>query len=138
MRGERVEPIPKQEFTRYLRKADEACRSMKDDLQARRYNSAGLQAVQTAVSSADSLTVFYLGLRSTAQSHLEVLSLLRRIPVQEEDQLRRQIASVLDVKSQVQYEPGTISERTARRVSTLADRILSAAIRLTGNSLPNE
>jgi hypothetical protein len=132
MTEERVQPLPRAEFQGYLRRADEACRSMRADLEARRFNSAGTQAIQVVISSADALTVYHLGLRSTAQSHLATLDLLRRIPKEGMDSLRRQVAAVLDVKNAVQYEPGRISEALARRITTQAARVLDTAIRWTG------
>lgn len=133
MSEQRVERLPKEAYQTYLSKADEALRSMRADLAAERFNSVGVQAIQTVISASDAVTVFHLGVRSTGRDHREVLDLLRRVAAEDLDLFRRHVSIVLDVKNMVQYEPGALEPKVARRIALQAERVLEWAIQHTGS-----
>ena len=132
MKLQRVERLPKDRFLVPLRKADEATRTMRECLATRRFNSAGTEAIQAVISSCDALTIFHLGLRSTGQSHLDVLQLLGGIPLEGSGPLRRQAESVLELKSHVQYEVRAVEEAVARKMVLQAERVYDWTVKHTG------
>ena len=103
---------------------------MKDEIRAKRYNSATILAVHAVISACDALTSFYLQQRCASDRHLDVLSLISRLPFDkgELDAKSKQIARVIDVKNVAEYEERLISAREAENAARDAERTLKWAI----------
>jgi hypothetical protein len=99
---------------------------MKDEIKAKRYNSATILAVHAVISSCDALTSFYLQQRCASDRHLDVLSLINRLPFDKGElgAKSKQIARVIDVKNVAEYEERLISAREAENAARDAERTL--------------
>lgn len=95
-----------------------------DDAAGRQdWNALGLNAVHTVISAADALTVFFLGERSSGDSHQDVVELLRRLPFGDESRAKaRQASEVIQVKNAVEYEDVDFEENEAMRCDARARR----------------
>jgi uncharacterized Zn finger protein (UPF0148 family) len=82
------------------------------------------------ISACDALTSFYLQQRSASDRHLDVLSLIVRLPFDksELDAKSKQIARVIDVKNAAEYWERSISAREAEDAVRDAERTLRWAI----------
>ncbi len=86
------------------------------------WNAACLNAIHCTISSADAVTVFYLGLRSTGQGHEEAAKLLAKTGLESANEKIRQFSDVLRLKTMVEYETEEPTEKEARRIITQANR----------------
>ncbi|MDE1820235.1 MAG: HEPN domain-containing protein [Euryarchaeota archaeon] len=123
MKETSVAPLPREKFVVFFRRAEEASRTMKSCVEARMFNSAAIEAVQTVISALDAFTCWSLGVKSTSQNHLDVLRLLRGLAEPGLDAIRRQAEYVLERKTAVQYGPALVEERTAREMVLRAERV---------------
>ena len=71
--------VSRQLYKNYLQKADELYTSMLSSYDNGLWNSTVINAIHCAISSADALTVFYLGFRHAGEKHNDVLLLLRNV-----------------------------------------------------------
>lgn len=106
----------------YLKKAAEFERAMGDASVRRDWNAVGLNAVHAVISAADALTTFYLGERSTGDSHADVVDLLRRLPLPDARGKAQQAFAVIHEKNVVEYEDVDFGEAAAARVEVQARR----------------
>ena len=129
-RGIRVRSASRSSSRGFLVKARECYQGMKDEIEAKRYNSSTILAVHAVISACDALTSFYLQQRSASDRHLDVLSLIGRLPFDKSklDAKSKQIARVIDVKNAAEYEERSISAREAEDAARDAERTLNWAI----------
>ncbi len=60
----KVGKASKEDYEKFLKKADEFCEMMRQSLNKEKWNAAGLNAVHTGISANDAVLTFYFGLRS--------------------------------------------------------------------------
>lgn len=119
----KIRKVNKARHQIYLKKAAEFLRAMDDAANRGDWNAVGLNAVHTVISSADALTTFFLGERSSGESHTEVVDLLRRLPFETEAKDRaKQAFEVINEKNLVEYEDADFDEARARRCEARARR----------------
>lgn len=106
----------------YLKKAAEFERGMEDASARKDWNAVGLNAVHTVISSADALTTFYLGERSTGDSHVDVVDLLRQLPLEDSKEKAHQAFQVLNEKNLIEYEDTDFDAASATRIEKQARR----------------
>jgi hypothetical protein len=111
-KGIKTRPVNKDFYRNYLKKAGEFYRSMEQAYQIEDWNSCIVNAIHCAISSADAMTVFYLGFRHAGEKHHDVLLLLQEIGIdpKEIQSKNRQLSSLLSIKNRAEYE-----ERLASR-----------------------
>jgi hypothetical protein len=99
---------------------------MQNAVKAARWNSAAILAVHTVVSACDALTSFYLRIRCTSERHLDILTLINRLPLSKPDidAKSKQIGRVIDIKNKAEYEERLITENEARSAAKDAERVL--------------
>ncbi len=132
MTDPRTGRVPKDQYSEYLRKADDAIRGMRLCSREGLTTSAGVAAIQAAISSADAVTTFHLGQRSTSGHHQDVLQLLGGLKLDGMGRFRIQLNEILKVKNLLQYEPATLDAPTLTRISLLAERVYEWAVQNTG------
>lgn len=106
----------------YLKKAAEFERAMQDAVDRKDWNAAGLNAVHAVISAADAMTTFYLGERSAGDSHLDVVDLLRQLPLPDAGEKAQQAFHVIHEKNVVEYEDIDFDAKTAERIEKQAAR----------------
>lgn len=120
--------VSRERHATYLKKAREFLRAAESALNKGDWDAVGLNAVHAAISAADSLLVYYGGVRSTGDSHHDVAGLLRRHI--KDDQLGSKIqtlSKVLGYKNLAAYEDREVTEAEGKDAEKLARRFLDWA-----------
>ncbi|HLD76130.1 MAG TPA: hypothetical protein VI874_03865 [Candidatus Norongarragalinales archaeon] len=122
---ERTRPVKKDRFSTYLRKAEEFFIEMKHAESEARWNAASLNGIHCVISSADALSVAFLGLRSAGQRHENAEQLIRKTGVPGCDEKAKQFLQVTNWKTLVEYSDEEPSEKDARRMVLQSERFFS-------------
>ncbi len=111
----RARAVSRELHKNYLRKAEEFYRSMEQAYSAGDWNACVVNAIHCAISSADAMTVFYLGYRHAGEKHLDVLQLLQEIDIDSKEiqSKNRQLSSLLSIKNRAEYEERLLSKSDA-------------------------
>lgn len=117
--------VDKHKYSNYLIKADEFFESMNDSFAKRKFNATVLNAVHCAMSSADSLTVFYKGVRHAGERHEDVIALLNTLGLPEMQNKNKQLLSLLRIKNSAEYEEKLMTEANALDSIKNAERFSS-------------
>jgi hypothetical protein len=125
MPGPRVETVPKARFQVYQKRAINYLRAAESAFADGNLDSAALNAVHSAISASDAVTVFVLGLRSAAQAHLAVVELLARAGAP--DRMLDQVRGIVSKKTRVEHEAREVSPAEVGGLMIKARRVLSAA-----------
>ncbi|MBI5036520.1 HEPN domain-containing protein [Candidatus Micrarchaeota archaeon] len=120
--------VEKHRFAAYIKKADEFFQSLKEAVQAGRWEAAGLAAIHCVISSSDALTTYHLQQRSASERHQDAAQLLKRLPLPGglQDKIK-QFIDVLEMKNQVEYDAVPTSEKDALQMAKQAERFYSWA-----------
>ena len=118
----------------YLKKAAEFLASMRQALEAGRWNAVGLNAVHAAISACDAVLVYHTEERSASQDHeaaAYLLASLTKIPdvKQKAEALRR----IVEHKNLIAYEDRSFSAHEAAEIAKLTERFLRWAQEIVGS-----
>ena len=127
-RGKTAE-VRRAEAHLYLDKAVQFAKAAQSELERKRYDSALLNAIHSAISSTDSVTTALLGRRSTDPDHYQAVDLLEEAAgsAPEIKAKSRQVRSLLGRKNLVEYESRPATARDAVDGVERAIRILEWA-----------
>lgn len=109
-------------YRNYLRKADECFNSMNASFTNGDWNMAVIASVHCAISSADALTVKFLGIRHKGMRHEGVVKLLNELKLDDISKKNRQLLNLLSIKSAAEYEPRLMSQTEASEAVRDAER----------------
>lgn len=90
------------------------------------YNATVVNAVHSAISAIDALTVFYRGVRHAGERHEDAVALFQTLPFEKEelDKKTRQLSRLLSVKTSAEYHEHLMTQRDASTALQDSDRIL--------------
>lgn len=109
--------VGEQEALSYLRKAEEFYLTMTEAFQKGRWNSAGLAGVHSAISATDALLGKKARIRSSGDSHYEVVQLVRQhIQDPNVGAQAQRLSRVLGEKSLVEYDSREFREPEAAAI----------------------
>ena len=112
-----------QKASSYITKSKEFLEMAKLAVQHANYNSAVTNAIHSAISALDALTVSYKGKRGS-ENHTEVLSIVQGILApQEYQEIKKQFTSIINKKNAVEYQPDLMTAKDAQDVMIWAERI---------------
>jgi hypothetical protein len=97
---------------------------MKLSYEQQLWNSTVLNAIHCAISSADALTVFYLGFRHAGERHNDVIQLLQQIEIDKKELNKKiqQLLALLSIKNQAEYEERLMTENDADKAKKACQR----------------
>ena len=101
----KTEKTERSKYSAYLKKAQDFFDAMHQACLSNNWNAAGLAAVHCAISSNDALLVYFRGIRSTAENHLDAIELLREC--QEIDGVENMVSHlrrIIAKKNLIEYE----------------------------------
>ena len=75
----KTRPVNKYLYSNYLKKAEELMETAKGAYLKERWNATVINCIHTAISASDALLVFFKEVRSSGESHEDVISLLRTL-----------------------------------------------------------
>lgn len=109
--------VSEQEALSYLKKAEEFYLTMAEAVQKGRWNAAGLAGVHCAISATDALLGKKARIRSSGDSHLEAVQLLKQHITDDNVGAQSQrLYRVLSEKSLVEYDSREFRKADATRV----------------------
>jgi tetratricopeptide (TPR) repeat protein len=113
------------EFPVYYNKAESYYKLMKESLQASRWNSAGLNAIQAAVMYCDALLIYNCGLRSAYPAHENINQLLKtNIKRADTEEYMGHLRSILSVKKLVEEEDRSLTRKEALFLQDRAEKVV--------------
>lgn len=127
MKKIRIRDTDRSEYRSYLKVAQEYLESAKDNFAKGRFIPACGDAVHSVIAAGDALTIFFLGRRSAAQSHIDSIHLLKQVAPADED-LGNQITHyqrILGLKDSAEYGGGNVDRNDAESAVRGAERFLS-------------
>ncbi len=123
----RVIELEKHHYADFSKKAEQFFHSLKESIQAGRWDAAGSSAVHCVICSTDALTCYYLKQRSASERHQDAVQLLKKLPLKEIDDKARQFLDVINLKNQVEYSYHLTSEKQALLMAKQAERFYAWA-----------
>ena len=109
----RTRKVDKAGCTAYRERSDQFEASARDAAAKRRWDAAVGNAVHAAISLADALTVWHLGMRCASSDHAEALELFHQLSFsrKELDENGKRLSKLLDLKNSAEYEERNLLER---------------------------
>lgn len=121
----RTETVPKARFAVYLRRAEDFASQMEQAAASQAWNSVGLLAIHSTISSCDALTVFHAGQRWSGQDHAGLRHLVESLGLPNSAGVLRQISNILSLKNRVEYESREFLAKEAKDLQKEASRVLA-------------
>jgi len=113
----------KQDYTRFLKKADEFFEIMHQSLAQEKWNAAGLNAIHAGISANDAVLTFHFGLRSISPKHDDAVRLLISMLKREDTESKaKHLRQLLSMKNVVEYDGRLLSKREAESLVKNAGR----------------
>jgi HEPN domain-containing protein len=111
-------------YENYLKKGEEFYRAMEHSYQTGDWNACVVNAIHCAISSADALTVFYLGFRHAGEKHHDVFQVIEQIDfdTKEIQAKNRQLTSLLMIKNRAEYEERLMNKSDATKAMKATQR----------------
>ncbi len=110
----------------YWEKAQEFMETMVDAAVKRNWNAVGLAGVHSVICATDALLVKYAGVRSSADSHQDVVGLLRgRIQDAEMPRQCKRLSEILAQKNLIEYIDRSYPEKEALALKLSVERYLA-------------
>ena len=115
--------IQRSEYKTYLKKAGEFYDTMLQAEERKKGNAVGLNAVHCAISSADAMLVFYVGIRSISTDHRSVIDLLSSsVNLPEVKSKCGTLRKILAKKNVIEYENRDFTQKEALEILKLTER----------------
>ena len=115
----------KEDYKKFLKKAEEFFEMMQQSLMKEKWNAAGLNAIHTGISANDALLTFHFGLRSISPKHDDAVKLListmKRDDVEAKAKHLRQLISSKNLGG---YDGRLLQRREAESLAKHAERFL--------------
>ena len=121
----KVGKMSKEDYAKFLKKAEEFYEMMHQSLNKEKWNAAGLNAIHSGISANDALLTFYFGLRSISPKHDDAVKLLVSMMKQEDIETKaKHLRSLISKKNIVEYDGRLLSKREAESLAKNAERFL--------------
>ena len=120
----------KSKYAVYLARAEQNLDGAEDDFAKNRYDRCASSAVHCAISAADAVCIFKLGLRLKSKDHSRTVDLLRRLSSIEKDELEtnaRRLDRLISVKTDAEYGDHLIKRDAAEKALLDARRFFEFA-----------
>ena len=121
----KTKAVEKNRYKIYLKKAEEFFETALSAQGQNNWNATGLNAVHCAISSVDSLLVFYTGKRSADESHQAVGALLRLVDLPDVHSKAETLRKILEKKNLVAYEDSDFNQNDALEIIKLTERFFN-------------
>lgn len=116
----------KEDYIKFLKKADEFLEIMHVSLKKEKWNAAGLNAIHAGISANDALLTFHFGLRSISPKHDDAVRLLISMMKRADTETKaKHLRSLLSMKNMVEYEGRLFSKKEAESLAKHAERFLN-------------
>jgi uncharacterized protein (UPF0332 family) len=115
----------KEDYKKFLKKADEFFEMMQQSLMKEKWNAAGLNAIHAAISSNDALLIFHFGLRSISPKHDDAAKLLISTMKRDDVETKaKHLRRIISIKNLVEYDGRLLSRAEVESLAKHAERFL--------------
>ena len=121
----RAKPVYKYLYLNHLKKADEFLQQSSKAIDDKRRNAAVSLAIHAGISAADALCISRLGVRSSGESHEEVIQLINKLDLENKKIKIRQLLNLLNFKNSAEYSENLMTEKDSLSAKQNAERFLS-------------
>ncbi len=120
---------PESNWKNYLIKAKQFLETAQGAYLKKNWNAVGLNAIHSAISANDALTIYYGKIRSISKKHSEAVSLLLKILKNEKEAERnsKHLLWLINRKNLVEYESRLFFQSEAEEALKHAERFLNWA-----------
>ena len=118
----------------YLKKAEDNHNQMLEALMNKNFNAAGTLAIQCAISAADAVCIYEIGVRSLSQSHLDLCDLVKSVPLPDSKDKSNTLRRIIAKKNLIQYESRSILQKEAGEITKGANRFYQWAASVVKSS----
>lgn len=116
----------REDYKKFLKKAEEFFEIMKISLRREKWNAAGLNAIHVGISANDALLTFHFGLRSISPKHDDAVKLLISMMKREDTETKaKHLRRLISVKNLVEYDGRLFSKREAESLAKHSERYLN-------------
>lgn len=122
----RVKHVSREKYIKYRQKAEQFFEGMQSEYENGRYGTSVTMAVHCAISWVDAFTIFRLGKKSSAQSHVEAITLLkdsRTSNQSEKARICQKLYQLIEMKTPAEYDDTIMSKSDAERAKNLCIKI---------------
>jgi hypothetical protein len=124
----RVRNLPKGRYTVFLARARQYDRQLATALERHQWEAVGLSAVHLVIASVDAVTCAKLGKVWSGEDHGGVVDLLRETGLPAAEGTLRQVASVLEAKTRVEYGAEAATPSRGAALAKQAKRVFDWAL----------
>jgi len=114
--------VNKGDYTIYLKKANDLYEILQKASDSENWTAVGLNAVHCAISCCDALSVFYLGMRSVSDDHMDAAVLLMRIPQAKSSSEASVYKRIIAKKNLIAYDCREFRQPEAVDIAKQTDR----------------
>jgi len=124
----KVGKTSKENYKKFLKKADEFFEMMQESLKKKKWNAAGLNAIHAGISANDAILTFHFGLRSISPKHDDAVKLLIAMMKRDDIETKaKHLRRLISVKNLVEYNGRLFSKSEAESLIKHAERFLDWA-----------
>lgn len=121
----RIRNVDRHKYANYLKRAEELLNAMDRSYGASEWNACVVNAVQSAIASADALCIFKIGVRHAGERHEEALTLFSETGP--DDPLiksnAKHLAALLSIKTDAEYGERLMNQRDSEHAKLAAERL---------------
>ena len=121
-----MKEVSRERYKGFKEKAEQYYAGMVVEYDAGRPNNCVTLAVHCAISWVDTFTVYKLGKKSSAQSHIEAITLLKEakaLDEKEKQTIAVSLYELIEMKTPAEYEDGILGKKDAQRAMHLCKKI---------------
>jgi uncharacterized protein (UPF0332 family) len=109
--------VEKGMYVNYLQKGEENLQSAQNALEKKAYNSAALNAVHAAISSADAYCVYGLKKRCASENHKDTATLIGEVQARPglSEEIKKLFESIIRIKNMAEYEERLVRQKEAEK-----------------------
>lgn len=122
-----IRSVDRSEYRNYLQRSKELLSSVKRAQEACEWNACVINAVQSAIASADALCVFAKGVRHAGDRHDDAIRLFASIDTNDAEikNNTRRLAELLSMKTDAEYGEKLMTEKDAEMSALAAERLFN-------------
>lgn len=121
----RTRSVDKSKFKDYLKRAEECLNATDKSFANKEWNARVINAVQSAIASADALCIFKKGVRHAGEKHEDAIALFLNIDTNDQEikNNSKRLSRLLSIKTDAEYGERLMKEEDADEAKLAAARL---------------
>jgi len=118
--------IDKVYYSNYLKRAEECLHAAQNSFATQEWNAATISAIHACIAACDAMCVYFLGKRSSGESHNDAASLFNTIKSGKEvDTNANRLMRILRIKNMAEYEERLVFKSESEKTLKDCERFLA-------------